>query len=83
MKKNIRNHINMTDIARSAGVTQATVSRIINNKPGFRQETRDRVLNAMSSMGYQAHILNQLRQEKKRCSIFLLNRPRQKVSGYV
>lgn len=74
MKKNIRNHINMTDIARSAGVTQATVSRIINNKPGFRQETRDRVLNAMSSMGYQAHILNQLRQEKKpllKCSFLV------------
>lgn len=66
MKKSIQNHINMTDIARQAGVTQATVSRILNNKPGFRQETRDRVLDVMSSMGYQAHILNQIRQVKKK-----------------
>lgn len=44
----------MTDIAREAGCSQATVSFVINNSPGIRlsDETRCRVLDAAKRLGY-------------------------------
>lgn len=44
----------MTDIAREAGCSQATVSFVINNAPGIRlsDETRRRVLDVAKSLGY-------------------------------
>ncbi|TIT86664.1 MAG: LacI family DNA-binding transcriptional regulator, partial [Mesorhizobium sp.] len=44
----------MTDIARTAGCSQATVSFVLNNSPGIRlsQQTRDRVIEAARSLGY-------------------------------
>lgn len=40
------------DIARQAGVSLATVDRVLNNREGVRQKTRDRVLSAMAEIGY-------------------------------
>jgi LacI family transcriptional regulator len=40
------------DIAARAGVSQATVSRVINSKPNVREKTRDRVLQVIDEMGY-------------------------------
>lgn len=42
----------MADLAVSAGVSTATVSRVLSGKPGVRQTTRDTVLTAMELMGY-------------------------------
>lgn len=44
----------MTDIAREAGCSQATVSFVINDAPGIRlsQETRQRVLETARRLGY-------------------------------
>lgn len=44
----------MTDIARAAGCSQATVSFVLNNTPGMKlsAETRQRVLDTASSLGY-------------------------------
>ncbi|MFQ5855280.1 MAG: LacI family DNA-binding transcriptional regulator [Anaerolineae bacterium] len=44
--------ISSRDIATYAGVSQATVSRVINNKPNVREETRQRVLKAIHELGY-------------------------------
>ena len=46
--------VTMTDIAREAGCSQATVSFVINNAPGIRlsDETRRRVLDAARRLGY-------------------------------
>ena len=41
----------LADIAEKAGVSQATISRVINNKPGVSDDTRNTVLNTLSSMG--------------------------------
>lgn len=40
------------DIARSAGVSLATVDRVLNDRPGVRIKTRERVIAAMNSLGY-------------------------------
>ncbi len=48
--------ITIVDVAREAGVSYATVSRVVNNKPTVKTETRARVLQAMTRMGYQANL---------------------------
>ncbi|MBO1026008.1 LacI family DNA-binding transcriptional regulator [Ochrobactrum sp. SD129] len=40
------------DIARTAGVSLATVDRVLNDRPGVRAKTRDRVTAAMDTLGY-------------------------------
>lgn len=43
----------MADVARLAGVSHMTVSRVINGSPKLRPETRDRVLQAIERLGYR------------------------------
>jgi DNA-binding LacI/PurR family transcriptional regulator len=42
----------IVDIAAASGVSVATVSRILNNKPDVAEETRDRVLRVMHEIGF-------------------------------
>lgn len=41
------------DVAAQVGVSYQTVSRVINNRPDVRPETRDRVLAAIAKLGYR------------------------------
>jgi DNA-binding LacI/PurR family transcriptional regulator len=43
----------MADVAKLAGVSLQTVSRVINDSPHVRADTRDRVLDAMRKLEYQ------------------------------
>ncbi|WP_422774784.1 LacI family DNA-binding transcriptional regulator [Plantactinospora sp. WMMC1484] len=43
----------MRDVARLAGVSHQTVSRVLNNHPNVRPETRERVLAAMQALNYR------------------------------
>ncbi|MFE2993034.1 LacI family DNA-binding transcriptional regulator [Streptomyces sp. NPDC059262] len=43
----------MADVARVAGVSSQTVSRVSNGFPGVNEETRERVLTAMKELGYR------------------------------
>jgi DNA-binding LacI/PurR family transcriptional regulator len=43
----------MADVARLAGVSHQTVSRVINNSPSLRPETRRRVQEAIDRLGYR------------------------------
>lgn len=43
----------MSDIARQARVSEATVSRVINDRPGVSAETRQAVLTALDVLGYE------------------------------
>lgn len=47
----------MTDVARLAGVSHQTVSRVINDHPSVRASTRDRVLAAMAQLHYRPNRL--------------------------
>ncbi|MGW2044775.1 LacI family DNA-binding transcriptional regulator [Streptomyces sp. NPDC001858] len=43
----------MADVARLAGVSHQTVSRVLGDHPNVRDETRSRVLRAIEEMGYR------------------------------
>ena len=43
----------MDDVARLAGVSKQTVSRVFNNQPKVRPQTRERVLNAARQLGFR------------------------------
>lgn len=47
----------MADVARAAGVSHQTVSRVLNDHPNVRAETRARVLAAIDRLGYRRNLL--------------------------
>lgn len=48
-----RNPITIKQVAKSAGVSTQTVSRVINNRPDVAPETRQRVLEIIETLGYR------------------------------
>jgi DNA-binding LacI/PurR family transcriptional regulator len=55
----------IVDIAEASGVSVATVSRILNNKPDVADETRQRVLKLIEERGFAPHLAwQQLRSGK-------------------
>ncbi len=47
----------MSDVARLAGVSHQTVSRVLNNHPSVREETRERVMRAVRQLNYRPNAL--------------------------
>ena len=45
--------ITIRDVARHAGVSVATISRVLNNSPLVSPDTRDRVMRAVAELGYR------------------------------
>jgi DNA-binding LacI/PurR family transcriptional regulator len=43
----------LADVARKVGVSEATVSRVLNDKPGVSESTRRTVLTALDVLGYE------------------------------
>lgn len=50
-------HITLKDVARRAGVSAKTVSRVVNDQGEISQETRVRVQSAIQELGYRPNIL--------------------------
>jgi LacI family transcriptional regulator len=48
-------NITIKDIAAEAGISYATVSRALNNKPGVKKDTRLKVLETAERLGYYPH----------------------------
>lgn len=46
----------MNDVARLAGVSIKTVSRVVNSEPGVHAETADRVLGAIERLGFRRNV---------------------------
>lgn len=44
--------VKLKDVARRAGVSEATASLVLNNRPGVSEESRKRVLRAAEELGY-------------------------------
>jgi LacI family transcriptional regulator len=51
-----RGTVTIEDVARSAGVSAMTVSRVINKEPNVRDKTRDRVLEAIRTLKYSPNM---------------------------
>ena len=49
----------MIDVAKLAGVSQTTVSFVINDNPGIPSETKERVMAAISELGYRPNLTAQ------------------------
>ncbi len=49
-------HLTIYDIAKRAGVSAKTVSKVLNQKDGVADETRARILSIMDEVGYHPHI---------------------------
>lgn len=47
--------LTLEEIARKAGVSRSTVSRVINNQPDVSNEVRDRVMQVVEETGYHPH----------------------------
>lgn len=47
------------DVAKLAGVSHQTVSRVINQRDGVREKTKSRVLDAMAQLDYRPNVLAQ------------------------
>ena len=43
----------LAEVARKVGVSEATVSRVLNEKPGVSEATRQAVLTALDVLGYE------------------------------
>jgi DNA-binding LacI/PurR family transcriptional regulator len=54
----------LADVARKVGVSEATVSRVLNDKPGVSEPTRQAVLTALDVLGYERP--SKLRGERAR-----------------
>jgi LacI family transcriptional regulator len=50
-------HTTLKDVARLAGVSTKTVSRVVNHQGEIRAETRERVQRAIEQLGYRPNIL--------------------------
>lgn len=51
--------ITLADVAARAGVSLMTVSRVVNDRPGVGQKTRERVREAIDRLGYRPNIVAQ------------------------
>lgn len=45
--------VTIKEVSQTAGVSSATVSRVINNPESVKEKTREKVLNAIDSLGYR------------------------------
>ncbi|MEF2969132.1 LacI family DNA-binding transcriptional regulator [Paenibacillus sp. M1] len=45
------------DVAKKVGVSVATVSRVLNNLPGYSEDTKRKVLQAVEELGYQPNAI--------------------------
>jgi DNA-binding LacI/PurR family transcriptional regulator len=51
--------VEQTDVAKHAGVSQKTVSRVVNNAPHVRPDVRAKVLAAIEELGYRPNVAAQ------------------------
>ena len=49
--------VNIYDVARKAGVSSATVSRVLNGRPHVREVTKKRVMDIINEMNYTPNAL--------------------------
>jgi len=63
--------VTIADVAARAGVAKSTVSRIINDVPGVKPLTRNKVMNAISDLGFRPNFLARSLKTNKKQQIAL------------
>jgi|YelNatPaOPRAMG01_1025707.scaffolds.fasta_scaffold55725_1 DNA-binding LacI/PurR family transcriptional regulator len=59
-----KNRVNLKDVAKVAGVSVATVSRVLNNQTSIHDKTRTKVIQAINQLGYEPNrVAQRLRTE--------------------
>ena len=85
MRHSLKATIN--DVANLAGVSIKTVSRVVNNEPNVRSDTRDRVEKAIADLSYRPNVsARNLASERARLIVLLYDDPaayEAPSSGYV
>ena len=62
------------DVARTAGTSIGTVSRVLNEHPGVAEQNRTSVLDAVASLGYEPNLAAQaMRTRTKKAIGFMVN----------
>jgi len=64
--------INIKDVADKAGVSTATVSRVLNNFPGIRKKTKTKVLKTVRELNYEINAVARSLRQKKTHSIGII-----------
>ena len=64
--------INIKDVAKKAGVSTATVSRVLGDFPGVRDKTRKKVLKAVTELNYEINAVARSLRQKKTNSIGII-----------
>ncbi len=59
IKKSPSKNVSIVDVARAAGVSITTVSRVINKFPSVKDKNRNKVLNAIKELKFQPSVLAQ------------------------
>jgi DNA-binding LacI/PurR family transcriptional regulator len=62
----------MVDVARAAGVSQKTVSRVVNGSPHVRPHVRDKVNRAIEELGYRPNVAAQILRRERSHTIGVL-----------
>ena len=53
MRSDPSRHVTIADVARTAGVNSSTVSRVLNRRVSVKAETRHRIEEAVTTLGYR------------------------------
>ena len=72
MSKDYKERVTIYEVAKAAGVSLATVSRVINNTTTVKEETRDKVLSIINKLGYKPSGLAQALATNKTTSIGII-----------
>ena len=64
--------INIRDVAKKAGVSTATISRVLGNYPGVREKTRKKVLKSVTELNYEINAVARSLRQKKTNSIGII-----------
>ncbi|GAA4192972.1 LacI family DNA-binding transcriptional regulator [Streptosporangium oxazolinicum] len=76
--------VTITDVARRAGVSRQTVSNVLNSPELVREETRDRVREAIGALGYRAsQAARQMRTGRSRLIATRIQPDRDGINGSV
>jgi LacI family transcriptional regulator len=64
-----KKRVTIHDVAREAGVSRQTVSRVLNDRPDVAPETRERVQEVIDQLGYRPSVIARSLSQGTSCSI--------------